>query len=1580
MDQKVTESLRTRDALLSRPNPLHDMDLMCHPTLKQRVESQAMGLQYHHHSDTCFKGKWGGLGCRLNMACALLRGTHPVLLVVRRKNKTSLPGLPSFADETSFHDTESTFNNSIDLTSASSSEDWRIEDDTLVSSRAPTAMNTSASPTPTLHSTPPAKRQKLESNYSLQSLQGFMERPIPRKVFNEDREPVVPREIFVNLVVPPSLAPQDFHPGGHNPRADRDNSIIGELSPCNSVTFDYVGSNQKKLAAAAAVAASAPAATASLFPTDDQATNGEEEKNTTKKIQYDIYDLRKHPLLAKQYRRYRTKDILDHHLAESVVVWETNRPPMKLPPFLQGECTEASREAFIAGLKSIMVATPPFNKTHSAFWKWIDTTATQEQLGQLHEEVIEKFIVGNGLVASFNPAISFCTGSHNNVSLLGSLDQAKSAMFYLIPYQGKTKFPIEQSLTVIDSAIKHCKKYESKTVKDDKGTIQRTTKQILARTLNQMHLRMELSDYQVVSALIELPSMIQCDTYEYGNPGSLGAFRTALDMEEDRQNFLDNLYDRLANLQEKRTKERSTEVSFLKEPKVTKVAPEEEDSSEQSFIVDDKSSDEESDSSDKSLHPPLEKPYNREDILGDLGYTDIVTLRQQLTPEEKDRKKAPRKIIVPRVSHFYHRGESLKLLNYYEYLAVIKFKKEAPTKSRLEPVTNNKYAQQYQMDSSFEGFTDCHHAIKIKQNTPLLIGKSPRHPGTQPHTPIPQEDASSKANRKALRNFQRCDNVWHQRADAYARYYLLLFRPERIIDNLSYTWEDLVQWIEYLKYSTSVLSKFRLMMMDNHMKGMRISSRVKKMTLDYRGRARHLWTQQEREEYNRSEAYRRNASCRRTIQERFDAAELGTLSAGSLRSVQLMLQHDFQQRHNIDTVFQTFLKNNPQNTTAHTPVRNSMISTTPSRHHQQKNNEMKNWKYPVEDEPPSKRPRGNGYALRQHISEEVAKLQARGEKEAAQQLALYNLYAKYFQAIGPEPPRMVLLHGGPGVGKSMGRDSILRTTEFTNHFCLKTAIQAINALQMPGGKTTAHFISANAKIQQVQLGNAFNAKIVQKLRAENFQIESVVFVEEVSLEAPWHIAQLCRLCQLINGNFDEPFGGAKAFFTGDLSQLPPVIAGKSIAQAVMDIHASAKVRAWMTRKRRSKKKNPDGTPVRSIIPPIEKGDTRFRLDHPYGLGVDIMTSVRWYELTQQQRSRDDLDQLRFNRRTYLGENISMADIQKQYKIIGEEDFKDPDFAEASVIVSTNREKYSLTHARAIHFAHLTGTIVIRWLCEFKDWTGQPESTCCAAALEDPCFYEYFVEGARGFITKNIMTSLYIVNGTQIKYHSIKFDPETEEWLNLQIAASPPGSVITAPCSPIAINVEVFLHEDTPQPIVDALKEFSLEEITDLNSKIIVPIVATGGDWNDRPTPVYGSSYFGPSKVLLRHLFPVDLSFAITVHKSQGQTLPRIIIALSVHGESVCTFAYEQLHVAFSRVCQSNHIRLLLTGNNIAEKWQSISYVNNLRQDPAIKFYFAGFRPINIPEGEDPNHNWITNVWSAERANEKFLEMIDRGQI
>eukprot|EP00957_Ditylum_brightwellii_P055218 4185804-Ditylum_brightwellii.AAC.1 len=44
--------------------------------------------------------------------------------------------------------------------------------------------------------------------------------------------------------------------------------------------------------------------------------------------------------------------------------------------------------------------------------------------------------------------------------------------------------------------------------------------------------------------------------------------------------------------------------------------------------------------------------------------------------------------------------------------------------------------------------------------------------------------------------------------------------------------------------------------------------------------------------------------------------------------------------------------------------------------------------------------------------------------------------------------------------------------------------------------------------------------------------------------------------------------------------------------------------------------------------------------------------------------------------------------------------------------------------------------------------------------------------------------------------------------------------------------------------------------------------------------VRGSFAYRPSKVTVKNHFPKDLGFAFTVHKEQGRTLERVIIALS----------------------------------------------------------------------------------------------------
>ena len=63
----------------------------------------------------------------------------------------------------------------------------------------------------------------------------------------------------------------------------------------------------------------------------------------------------------------------------------------------------------------------------------------------------------------------------------------------------------------------------------------------------------------------------------------------------------------------------------------------------------------------------------------------------------------------------------------------------------------------------------------------------------------------------------------------------------------------------------------------------------------------------------------------------------------------------------------------------------------------------------------------------------------------------------------------------------------------------------------------------------------------------------------------------------------------------------------------------------------------------------------------------------------------------------------------------------------------------------------------------------------------------------------------------------------------------------------------------------------------------------------------------------RHQFPVKPAFAITIHKSQGQTFQFIGIDLTTD-----VFSHGQLYVAFSRVKRKNSIKVIF--NPIKAPW------------------------------------------------------------
>ena len=362
-----------------------------------------------------------------------------------------------------------------------------------------------------------------------------------------------------------------------------------------------------------------------------------------------------------------------------------------------------------------------------------------------------------------------------------------------------------------------------------------------------------------------------------------------------------------------------------------------------------------------------------------------------------------------------------------------------------------------------------------------------------------EANAQAHMTEKEKTHIARCAN-WRAKADAYAKYYLSLFRPETIHDNLLYTWSALQDYVQTLMDNESALSKFRLMMMENHMKGMAVSKLSKKMTVSYRGRARDTWTDTERQDYEIKEALSRKTPVGMSLDDMIREAMGDSMGKAALKQVNLQLDHDSKQRARMEELFEKYESRSPSTVSGSGVSRKFFSSSIPFDVHKTFS-AMKAWKPAApggtdSDSAPAAGPetrnRGN-IPLSTQFREIRKDLAKRGPKKCSQQLELFDLYSNYFLGTGDDPPELVLVHGGPGVGKTTARDAIARASTLAKRFNLKTAFNAINATEMLG-HTTAHLISLDTQHHMVRLGG--NTQAIQKdLKSEGYDESSIVFVE-----------------------------------------------------------------------------------------------------------------------------------------------------------------------------------------------------------------------------------------------------------------------------------------------------------------------------------------------------------------------------------------------------------------------------------------------------------------------------------------------------
>jgi hypothetical protein len=382
------------------------------------------------------------------------------------------------------------------------------------------------------------------------------------------------------------------------------------------------------------------------------------------------------------------------------------------------------------------------------------------------------------------------------------------------------------------------------------------------------------------------------------------------------------------------------------------------------------------------------------------------------------------------------------------------------------------------------------------------------------------------------------------------------------------------------------------------------------------------------------------------------------------------------------------------------------------------------------------------------------------------------------------------------------------------------------------------------------------------------------------------------------------------------------------------------------RKQRNKEKNnspgkPSGA-KRSLQRITEDFRNKYNEGHPCRKGIDLLTSARLFHLTTQKRAQDPVHRDHVES-MFRAEKLTFQMFNHYEELKAADIHEGGDFCDAPILCSTNRERHTINGIIAPVRASAKGVTAIRWRANLKPYWDQkpPDEYISDVINSDPCFWEYFVPGTDGHLTDNLSKPLKLVNGTPIRYHSLSFDsPKKDADFQNLVANAEVGQVLSLPedLQPQAINVELIDLSDESQ------EKWLQYDLSLLPNKIVIPLPCKRKFGGNMPNPIMvpGSpkGEYKCSKVRITNFFPVQPSFAITIHKAQGRTIPKVIVAISERQGNGCGLDYHSIYVAFSRVKHKNDIRLLLFQDDGTR--ESLTYLTKLKADPCNVAFVEGF--------------------------------------
>ena len=166
-----------------------------------------------------------------------------------------------------------------------------------------------------------------------------------------------------------------------------------------------------------------------------------------------------------------------------------------------------------------------------------------------------------------------------------------------------------------------------------------------------------------------------------------------------------------------------------------------------------------------------------------------------------------------------------------------------------------------------------------------------------------------------MKHFKEEHEGWKRKADNYAKYYLVAFRPEETLHCSKaellpdYTWKALCDWISDLESDEQLICKARRAALVNHVCYHTTKTSHRKMMSAFRMRNRTIWNDREKAEGTSFYAHA-NARVRDLTGDQNDLSDFVTddlqncaLTSTALRQIRDELQHCADQTHALDYLF-----------------------------------------------------------------------------------------------------------------------------------------------------------------------------------------------------------------------------------------------------------------------------------------------------------------------------------------------------------------------------------------------------------------------------------------------------------------------------------------------------------------------------------------------------------------------------------------------------------------------------------------------------------------------------------------------------